>query len=90
MGEVSRQKPNKLANEKNYHDAFRAACASARCEPLDLLPYFEAYRKEHHKRLTFPGDEHWNQAGHAAAAMAIRNYLSEHNHLTRSGYEYRN
>jgi lysophospholipase L1-like esterase len=90
LGEASQLKPNKLANEKNYHDAFMAVCASVRCEPLDLLPYFEVYRKDHNKRLTFPGDEHWNLAGHAAAASVIRDFLSKHNYLTRSGYEHRN
>ena len=90
LGEVTKQKPNKLANERNYHDAFKAICASLRCETLDLQPFFEIYKKQHQERLTFPGDEHWNMAGHAAAARLIQDFLSEHNHVTRSGYEYRN
>ena len=75
LGEVARQKPNKLANEIRYHSAFKAISESAGCETLDLLPGFEAYRKQHQERLTFPNDEHWNPAGHAAAARVLQEYL---------------
>jgi lysophospholipase L1-like esterase len=78
LGEVARQKPNKLANEMEYHKAFTAITGAVQCETLDLLPEFEAYRRQHQARLTFPNDEHWNPAGHAAVARVIQNYLLQH------------
>jgi hypothetical protein len=78
LGETSQHKPNKLANERMYHGAFEAIAGSVNCETLDLLPSFEAYKKQVQSRLTFPNDEHWTRTGHAAAAQAIHKYVLAH------------
>ena len=79
MGESAVDKPNKLANEERFRKAFLEISQSLGLETLDLLPLFKEFKKSHNNpKLTFTTDEHWNPAGHRAAANIIENYLLIH------------
>ncbi len=79
MGESAANKPNKLANEERFRAAFLGISSSLGLETVDLLPLLNEYKKSNgNPKLTFTTDEHWNPAGHRAAAKVIENYLLSH------------
>jgi lysophospholipase L1-like esterase len=79
MNETATNKPNMRANADRFHKAFLDISASLGVESVDLLPKLQEYKKmAGNIKLTFKVDEHWNPAGHKAAAQIIENYILKH------------
>lgn len=79
MMESAVNKPNKLANEERFRRAFLDISSSLGVETVDLLPLLMEYKRSNgNSKLTFTIDEHWNPAGHKAAARVLENYLLQH------------